>query len=187
MQIDTILGSVEWLTLFLGCFLKGLSSALSDHCPLLLSTVVKACKHKRFRFKARKEGFLEQVEQAWNNQAGEDITSPILCFHENLKQTAKALQSWSAKKFGDIQEQIIWAKTIISLFDQAQDSSILSFRERWLRRELKKRLLGLCTFERTMARQRSRITWLREGDANHVVFSHPSKSQEEEELHWISV
>jgi hypothetical protein len=37
--------------------------------------------------------------------------------------------------------------------------------ERALRRLLKKKLLGLASLERTIARQRSRILWLREGDA----------------------
>lgn len=36
--------------------------------------------------------------------------------------------------------------------------------------ELKKKMLGLCSFERTIARQRSRIKWLQEGDANTRFF-----------------
>jgi hypothetical protein len=40
---------------------------------------------------------------------------------------------------------------------------------------LKKRLLGLASLERTIARQRSRILWLREGDAcTHFFHLHAS-------------
>jgi hypothetical protein len=42
--------------------------------------------------------------------------------------------------------------------------------ELWLRRMLKQTVLGLASLERTMARQRSRIRWLREGDANTALF-----------------
>jgi hypothetical protein len=42
--------------------------------------------------------------------------------------------------------------------------------ELWLRRMLKQAVLGLASLERTMARQRSRIRWLREGDANTALF-----------------
>jgi hypothetical protein len=35
---------------------------------------------------------------------------------------------------------------------------------------LKRRVLGLASLERTIARQKSRIAWLREGDANTAFF-----------------
>jgi hypothetical protein len=42
--------------------------------------------------------------------------------------------------------------------------------EAWLRSTLKLVVLGLSSLERTIARQRSRIRWLREGDANTKLF-----------------
>jgi hypothetical protein len=42
--------------------------------------------------------------------------------------------------------------------------------EWWLRKMLKLTVLGLSSVERTLARQRSRIRWLREGDANTKLF-----------------
>ena len=52
----------------------------------------------------------------------------------------------------------------------AQDMRLLSPQEEWLRRELKKLCLSLASFERTMARLRSRVSYLREGDANTSFF-----------------
>ena len=45
----------------------------------------------------------------------------------------------------------------------AQDARILTPEEWWLRRTLKQTVLGLSSLERTMARQRSRIRWIKEG------------------------
>ena len=52
----------------------------------------------------------------------------------------------------------------------AMDTRQLTEQERGLRRLLKKKLLGLASLERTIARQRSRIMWLREGDACTCFF-----------------
>uniref|UniRef100_A0A0A9HJ14 Uncharacterized protein n=1 Tax=Arundo donax TaxID=35708 RepID=A0A0A9HJ14_ARUDO len=49
---------------------------------------------------------------------------------------------------------------------------MLSSGEDWLRRSLKKHVLALTSLQRTIARLRSRIGWLQEGDANTSYFSH---------------
>lgn len=62
------------------------------------------------------------------------------------------------------------ANWVIFRFDQVQEVRNLSEMELWLRRTLKLALLGLASLERTIDRQRSRIRWLREGDANTKLF-----------------
>jgi hypothetical protein len=52
----------------------------------------------------------------------------------------------------------------------AQDIRTLSPAKVWLKNKLKKQTLLLASFKRTMARLRSRITWLKEGDANSKLF-----------------
>jgi hypothetical protein len=61
--------------------------------------------------------------------------------------------------------QILLATEVILRLDVAMDFWLPSPKERALRRLLKKKLLGLASLERTLARQRSRLLWLREGDA----------------------
>jgi hypothetical protein len=71
---------------------------------------------------------------------------------------------------GNIKLQIAIANLIIHHFDVAQESRDLSDGEWWLRKMLKLTVLALSSLEHTMARQRSRIRWLQEGDANSKLF-----------------
>ena len=51
-----------------------------------------------------------------------------------------------------------------------QECRLLSPHDDWLRRQIKASYLGLASLERTIARQRGRITMLKEGDANTAVY-----------------
>lgn len=73
-------------------------------------------------------------------------------------------------KVGNLKLQIAMANLIVHRFDAAQDRRPLSDMEWWLRKTLKHLMLGLSSLERTMARQRSRMRWIQEGDANSKLF-----------------
>lgn len=61
-------------------------------------------------------------------------------------------------------------REIIDIFDAAEEHRPLSQQECVLHHALKKWVLALVSLERTMARQCSRVTWLKEGDANAHFF-----------------
>jgi hypothetical protein len=61
-------------------------------------------------------------------------------------------------------------REVIQKVEQAQDLSALSAEEDLLRRELKMKCLGLASLSRTIARRRSCLVFLREGDANTKFF-----------------
>ena len=66
--------------------------------------------------------------------------------------------------------QLALAHEILHQFEIAQDSRQLSEEEIWLKNNLKKHSLALASLKRTMARLRSRISWLKDGDANTQLF-----------------
>ena len=71
------------------------------------------------------------------------------------------------------------AKEIVLRFDCAQDFRPLAPCEQALRRKAKLNCLGLASMLRTIMRQRSRLTYLAEGDANtrffHLQACHKNK------------
>lgn len=66
--------------------------------------------------------------------------------------------------------QLALARETIRGLDVAEESRALTSQERDLRRTLKVRTLGLASLARTIYRQRSRVTFLREGDTNNRFF-----------------
>lgn len=62
------------------------------------------------------------------------------------------------------------AKEVLHHLEIAQDLQSLSSDEEWLRCELKRHCLHLASLERTIARLRLKIGWLKEGDANTSFF-----------------
>jgi len=62
------------------------------------------------------------------------------------------------------------AREIIHQLEIAQDGRPLSNQEKWLYNQLRRHALALSSLQQTIARSRSRISWLGEGDANTALF-----------------
>ena len=98
------------------------------------------------------------------------VPCPFKTVELKLKETAKRLQAWSEKKVGHVHSQLALTKEVLHRLEMAQDIRVLSQAELWLKNRLKKQALLLSSLKRTMARLRSRISWLKEGDANTKLF-----------------
>ena len=64
VKLDRALVSVDWEEQFPACFLQGLSSEASDHCPILLQTNAAVRSRPRFHFEIfwpQFDGYLEAV------------------------------------------------------------------------------------------------------------------------------
>lgn len=105
---------------------------------------------------------------AWNLIPQEG--NPYVVLDAKLRAMTKSLKKWSDRWIGNVKLQIGIAMEIIYQLDKAMDTRTLTDQESALRQLLKQKLLGLCSLERTIARQRSRILFLREGDAKTSFF-----------------
>jgi hypothetical protein len=170
VRLDRWFLLVDWNDLFPDSSLHALSSSLSDHCPLLLSTATCVRAKRRFRFEpfwTKLDGFLDVVKAAWQDQVAP--TEPLYRLGFKLRMVGRALQQWSQQQVGSIKDQLLMTHEVILRLDVAQESCIISALVE-LRRSLKRRVLGLASLERTIARQRARVAGVKEGDANAQFF-----------------
>lgn len=170
-QLDRVLVSVDWEVCYCFATLQALSTDISDHCPLLLASNASYLPKRRFHFEpwwVRMPGFLAAVQGAWDGPTA--TNDPFISLDQRLKRTSKALQQWSSRKVGDVKVQLMTARALILWLDRAQEVRPLSSDEAHLRAQLKCKVLGLSSLERTIARQRSRLLFLKEGDANTKLF-----------------
>lgn len=185
--LDRMFACCDWFVSFPNHVLRPLSSDCSDHCPLLLQLLALPGAKRRFRFESfwtKLPGFLDVVAAAWAPPVSN--ADPFRVIDVKLQKVAKALQSWSNTKVGSVRLQLAMAREVILRFDQAQDVRPLLEWELALRKSLKLRVLGLASLSRTIARQRSRLTFLAEGDANtrfyHLQAFHRSRGSRIESL-----
>lgn len=90
-----------------------------------------------------------------------NTTCPLYRISTKLKRLTRALQSRSQKHVGHIKTQLGLTREILHLLEIAQDSRVLTADENWLRCKLKRHSLVLLSLERTVARLRSCIQFLK--------------------------
>lgn len=158
-------------TLFPNADLRGLGSDASDHCPLLLQTNAGQMSKGRFHFELfwpKFEDYDNTVRNSWQRPFG--VTDPFARLDQMFRNLIRDLQHWAATRIGEVRAQMLMAREVVRRLDSTQEQRQLSDSEAHLRRRMKMQCLGLSSFERTMARQRSRIRQLNEGNANTAYF-----------------
>lgn len=174
VRLDRAFCTAAWETIFPDYALHSTTAGVSDHCPLVLSLRSRTRGRRRFHFEnfwPQMDGFYEAVQGAWD--AAGRSGCPMERLAAKFLATSRALQGWSQRKVGNVNEQLQMAKELLHRMEIAQDLRVLSAEEAWLRRRLKQHALALTSLQRTIARQRSRIQWLGEGDATtEYFFSH---------------
>lgn len=186
-KIDRFFVSADWRLLFPDCDFQSLASLCSDHAPLLLRTDATFSFKKRFHFKSiwtKFPSFLDVVRRAWNCPL--NGTDPFKRLDWLLRNTARSLQSWSARFVGSIRSQLEIAKEILYRLEIARDHRSLADHEERLRKVVKLKSLGLSSLQRTVARQESRLLWLSEGDAPTKFFHiHANARQRKKFIHTL--
>jgi hypothetical protein len=176
VKLDRLFYSVDWDQQFPNCLLNSASSEDSDHCLLILGLKDSHQGKRRFHFESfwpKFDGFHEVVQQAWSSILAKPC--PMETLSLKFKATAKGLQSWSDKRVGHFKSQLKMAREIVHQLEIGADTRQLTPLEVWLCQGLKKQSLALSSLLRTVARLRSWITWLREGDDNTSLFHSQSR------------
>ena len=171
VKLDRVLCTNDWEEIYNENVLQSHATEMSDHCPLILGLREGIVGKKRFHFESfwpKLEGFYDAVQQSWEGQV--ICNCPLETISIKLKRLTKALQSWSQKQVGNIKSQLALARHILHRLEMAQDHRALSSDENWLSCKLKQHCLFLASLERTIARLRSRVRYLKEGDANTSFF-----------------
>jgi exonuclease III len=165
VRLDRAFCNSAWEVLFPSFALNALSTAGSDHCPIMLTCQALVPRKASFKFEnfwLHVHGFKEVVQQAWTKQQHGPAHTVL---KNKLAETARALRTWSKSLFSRTRIQLHIANEIILRLDIAQESRLLSDAEWSLRRDLKLRALGLAAVERCRRKQASRVNWVRAGDA----------------------
>jgi hypothetical protein len=170
-RIDRFFATTEWHDLYPSADLHSMCTMTSDHCPLLMQGHSSVTFYRGFRFKSfwpQIEGFNEVVHQAWNSTVNTD--DAILRLHVKMTRSAKALLAWRRNTVGNFKVQMAIIQITLTLLEKAQEIRQLSFEELEFRRTLKIKILDIASAQRSRARQHSRLTWMRLGDANIKFF-----------------
>ncbi|CAM8877709.1 unnamed protein product [Rhodiola kirilowii] len=164
-RLDRAFGNDQWRAMFPDVEVRHLVSSVSDHYPLLVDFHRKRRVHKKrlFRFEPmwlRHEGYSDFINSCWRD---EEMEGDLM---KNLRGCRVKLASWNKRIFGKTNERISKLKADLECIKNRfrthevieKEASISKELEEWLARE------------ELFWRQRSRVEWLKEGDANTKFF-----------------
>jgi hypothetical protein len=113
VHLDRVFCNQDWAAIFPTVSLQALSSSLSDHCPLLLCTMLQRPRRAVFKFEhfwTRIPGFADVVAAAWAQPV--QGTNALMILHNRLQSTARSLKEWSKTLFSDARTQLLLANEI---------------------------------------------------------------------------
>ncbi|CAM8956310.1 unnamed protein product [Rhodiola kirilowii] len=160
-RLDRAVGDNLWIGRFPNTIIQHLVSHRSDHCPLLLILDgINWTQEKPFRFKSmwmRDTSFADIVNTNWSSNGN---------MADNLSHLTQQLKVWNKKSFGHVGNHLRKLKNDLVEVRQCMRTQSSSEREKSITNEIDEWLIR----EESMWAQRSRISWLSEGDNNTKNF-----------------
>jgi hypothetical protein len=173
VRLDRAVANDDFKSLFDDCTVDNVITTSSDHYAIkiaLASDQQRDIPHvvsQSFKYEAmwrRAPDYKEVLETAW--AAGRVGPPSLRATWDNLNRMATMLKDWSRATFGSVRKQI--RKLEHTLFYlRGQPVTEANIQEE---RDVERKLCDLFECEEIMARQRSRVEWLREGDRNTSFF-----------------
>lgn len=171
-KLDRCLINSEFLTSFPGATATFLPPAPLDHTPCLTDLVFSLSRAgtQPFRFQnylTKHPSFLEVITDAWLLAGNVSTDLASLCW--KLKNIKRGLKNLSKENYSNIQQRVIDAHRLLQLVQvhALEDPTTTTFA---VEHELNEKWQFLRLIEECYFQQKSRITWLREGDLNTTYF-----------------
>ncbi|KAB2630796.1 hypothetical protein D8674_008315 [Pyrus ussuriensis x Pyrus communis] len=170
-RLDRVMANEKWQQLWPNSHVMHETVLASDHCPIVLSSISDGQKgRKMFRFEAfwvSEEECKKLVEMSWDRR---HHGSPVNRWVRSLNECRHRLSRWNRTKFKGRGSRI---HDLLSQLDSLQRDWGPNYDEI---REISRQIDELRLQEESYWCQRSRVKWLREGDAN-TQFFHSSTLQ----------
>lgn len=167
VRLDRGVASPAWSSRFPQAVITHLTTPSSDHAPLLLereeTTLARPMKIMRYEEVWERESSLpEVIQEAWTMGADASTLGDI---NDKMKVTMTKLVSWSKDKIGNVRKKI---KDLREKLGELRNIGLLDTDNEV--HSVKKELEEMLHREEIWWKQRSRITWLKEGDRNTRYF-----------------
>jgi hypothetical protein len=163
----------DFLQMFDNCSVENIITTSSDHFAILITiaksgdrTAINPVQNS-FRFEAawiRAPDYHNMIEENWKNL--KDGVPSLNSTWSALNKLSGSIQTWSKASFGSVKKDINkLGKRLAAL---RRNSSTMNTSDE--EKHIEQRLCELFAREEIMARQRSRVDWLRKGDHNTSFF-----------------